>query len=110
MISPDSDLYRAHPDWCLHGGRPRPIAEARQQLILDLSRKDVQDYLIGALSDVLSNDLDRLREVGHEPQHDRATSAARSCPSGRTRAQHRYMLGLYRADGGDHLPLPQGAL
>ena len=37
MVSPDSDLYRAHPDWCLHvDGRAR--TEARQQLILDLQR------------------------------------------------------------------------
>ena len=52
MISPDSDLYRAHPDWCLHAaGRRR--TEARQQLILDMSRSDVQDYIIDAVSTVL---------------------------------------------------------
>ncbi len=52
MVSPDSDLYRAHPDWCLHvEGRAR--SEARQQLILDLSRREVQDYIIEAVSAVL---------------------------------------------------------
>ena len=37
-ISPDSDLYRAHPDWCMHVRRAARALEARQQLILDLSR------------------------------------------------------------------------
>jgi alpha-galactosidase len=40
MVSPDSDLYRAHPDWCLHiEGRRRTTA--RNQLVLDMSRGDV---------------------------------------------------------------------
>ena len=55
MINPDSDLYRAHPDWCLHlDGRARPTA--RNQLVLDLAREEVVDYLfgrIGALLDAL---------------------------------------------------------
>ena len=52
MISPDSDLYRAHPDWCLHvDGRTRTLE--RNQLILDLSRKEVQDYVIDAICNVL---------------------------------------------------------
>ena len=52
MISPDSDLYRAHPEWCLHvDGRDR--TEARQQLILDYCRPEVQDYIIEAVSSVL---------------------------------------------------------
>ena len=52
MISPDSDLYRAHPDWCLHAeGRER--VQSRHQLILDMSREEVQDYVIEAVSKVL---------------------------------------------------------
>jgi alpha-galactosidase len=44
MVSPDSDLYRQHPDWCLHKeGRPRPTM--RGQLALDMARDDVRDYL-----------------------------------------------------------------
>ena len=40
MISPDSDLYRAHPDWCLHvPGRDR-TRSSRNQLVLDLSRQE----------------------------------------------------------------------
>ncbi|MFM7348700.1 MAG: alpha-galactosidase [Erythrobacter sp.] len=44
MVSPDSDLYRAHPDWCLHvPERERPTM--RGQLVLDLTRAEVRDHL-----------------------------------------------------------------
>lgn len=94
MISPDSDLYRAHPDWCLHvDGRAR--TEARQQLILDLSRKDVQDYLIGALSDVLSNaSIDYVKWDMNRNMTEYFSGA--QLPERQNETQHRYMLGLYR--------------
>jgi alpha-galactosidase len=94
MVSPDSELYRAHPDWCLHvPGRNR--TEGRNQLILDLSRKEVCDYIINTVSSVLRSapisyvkwDMNRhMTEIGSEtlpPQRQRETA-------------HRYMLGLYR--------------
>lgn len=52
MVSPDSDLYRAHPDWCLHdasGDRPTE----RNQLVLDLGLADVRSYIIDALDALL---------------------------------------------------------
>jgi alpha-galactosidase len=52
MINPDSDLYRAHPDWALHlPGRAQPTA--RNQLVLDMRRSDVREYLFGALDALL---------------------------------------------------------
>ncbi|MDP3551394.1 MAG: alpha-galactosidase [Novosphingobium sp.] len=52
MINPDSDLYRAHPDWALASdGRVRPTA--RNQLVLDMRRADVRDYLFGCLDALL---------------------------------------------------------
>jgi len=52
MVSPDSDLYRRHPDWCLHaGGAARPTM--RGQLVLDLRREAVQDYLFARLDALL---------------------------------------------------------
>ncbi|MBR3955077.1 MAG: alpha-galactosidase [Clostridia bacterium] len=54
MISPDSDLYRAHPDWCIHvAGRERSIG--RQQYVIDFSRKDVRDAIYKQMYDVLSS-------------------------------------------------------
>jgi alpha-galactosidase len=51
MVNPDSDLYRAHPDWALALPGDRPTA--RNQLVLDLRREDVRDYLFGALDTLL---------------------------------------------------------
>lgn len=48
MVNPDSDLYRAHPDWVLNfPGRPR--SELRNQLVLNLAREDVSDFVFNAL-------------------------------------------------------------
>ncbi|MFZ1742313.1 MAG: alpha-galactosidase, partial [Pontixanthobacter sp.] len=48
MVNPDSDLYRAHPDWLLAlKGREQPTA--RHQLVLDMRRADVRDYLFDCL-------------------------------------------------------------
>jgi alpha-galactosidase len=53
MVNPDSELYRAHPDWILSaGGRVPPLQ--RHQLVLDLSRPEVADYLFDQISALLS--------------------------------------------------------
>jgi alpha-galactosidase len=53
MVNPDSELYREHPDWVFHfPGRTR--TEGRNQLILNLARRDVQDHLIEVLDRLLS--------------------------------------------------------
>lgn len=54
MVSPDSDLYRTNPDWCLHVPN-RPRSTRRNQLILDMCNPDVQDYVIAAVSCVLES-------------------------------------------------------
>ena len=54
MISPDSDLFRAHPDWCVHvPGRTPSVA--RQQYVLDVSRADVQENIFAQMCAVLKN-------------------------------------------------------
>jgi alpha-galactosidase len=53
MVNPNSDLYRKHPDWVLNfPGRPR--MEERNQLVLNLARQDVRDYVYGFLDKLLS--------------------------------------------------------
>jgi alpha-galactosidase len=61
MVNPDSDLYRKHPDWVLNfPGRPR--SEQRNQLVLNLARPDVRDYVFGFLDKLLSeNDIAFLK-------------------------------------------------
>ena len=52
MVNPDSELYRAHPDW-VQSFAGIPTVLARHQLVLDLSRRDVQAYLLAAISELL---------------------------------------------------------
>ena len=94
MVSPDSELYRSHPDWCIHiNGRKR--SQWRHQLCLDLSRTEVQDYLIDSLSRVLSGaniayvKWDCNRRIS-EPGSDGLP------PERQDELLHRYVLGLYR--------------
>ncbi|WP_405905551.1 alpha-galactosidase [Streptomyces sp. NBC_00828] len=54
MVNPDSELYRAHPDWVqFQQGRTR--TEYRNQLVLNLARPDVQEYLWEQLDGLLSS-------------------------------------------------------
>ena len=61
MVNPDSDLYRQHPGWVLNfPGRPR--TEARNQLVLNLARTDVRDYVLGFLDKLVTeNDIAFLK-------------------------------------------------
>ena len=52
MVNPDSDLYRAHPDWIL-STPPAPLILSRNQLVLDLTRTEVQDYLFNCIDALL---------------------------------------------------------
>ncbi|MDD6051618.1 MAG: alpha-galactosidase [Clostridiales bacterium] len=94
MVSPDSDLYRAHPDWCLHvEGRERTTA--RNQLILDVSRKEVQDYIIESVSSVLRSAP--ISYVKWDMNRNMMEGFSAALPAAqRMETQHRYMLGLYR--------------
>jgi alpha-galactosidase len=61
MVNPDSDLYRKHPDWVLNfTGRPR--TEGRNQLVLNLARPDVREYVSQVLDKLLNeNDIAFLK-------------------------------------------------
>src|SRR6266702_1478683 len=61
MVNPDSDLYRKHPDWVLNfTGRPR--SEGRNQLMLNLARPDVREYVYQFLDKLLNeNDIAFLK-------------------------------------------------
>jgi alpha-galactosidase len=48
MVNANSDLYRAHPDWVIHF-KDRPRSELRNQMVLNLARNDVKEYIFGVL-------------------------------------------------------------
>ena len=52
-VSPDSDLYRAHPDWALTDDFP--LALGRHQLLLDLTKAEVRDYIVDSVSGILDS-------------------------------------------------------
>lgn len=94
MVSPDSDLYRAHPDWAIHVDGRTPI-EGRNQLILDLSREDVQDYIYHAVADVLAaNGIDYVKWDMNRNMTN--IGSALLPPERQKELPHRYILGLYR--------------
>ena len=93
MVNPVSNLFEAHPEWILHiNGRKQ--SPSRYQYTLDLTNKEVCDYIIGAVSRVLKSanieyvkwDMNRyMSEVGSEflPKEKQGE------------VMHRYILGLY---------------
>lgn len=54
MISEDSDLYREHPEWALQIPERKPM-RGRYQLVLDMSRQDVRDYLYEVIGNILKS-------------------------------------------------------
>lgn len=74
MVNPDSDLFRAHPDWTYHYPH-RKANELRNQLVLNMTRQDVQEYIYNLLDTLLTEnnikyfkwDMNRaLSETGAE--------------------------------------------
>ena len=53
MVNADSDLYRQHPDWAIHFP-DRPRSELRNQMVLNLARNDVKEYIFGFLDKLAS--------------------------------------------------------
>ncbi len=94
MISPNSDLYEKHPDWCLHTqGRGR--SEGRHQLTLDLSRDDVVEYIITFLTNTLKSA--NIEYVKWDMNRTMTCAGSAFLSADRQpEIFHRYMLGLYK--------------
>lgn len=94
MVSEDSDLYRAHPEWAMQIPG-RHAVRSRNQMALDMSRKEVQDYLIKSVNAILDDaniyymkwDINRsLADIWSNVLS----------PERQGEVYHRYILGLYR--------------
>jgi len=98
MVSPDSDLYRAHPDWAIAIPGREP-ALGRHQLLLDFSREDVQDYIIKVVCDVL--DSANIEYVKWDFNRVLTDVYSKLLPENRQgEVFHRFVLGLYRVMDG----------
>ena len=94
MVNEDSDLYRAHPDWALTLPGRQP-AMGRNQLVLDLSRDDVVDYLTERLCSILSEH--HIEYVKWDMNRNISDAYSRLLPAERQgEIFHRYILGVYK--------------
>jgi len=94
MISPKSDLYEKHPDWAIHIDGREPVQQ-RQQLTLDMSREDVQDYVYECVASHLREDgIDYVKWDMN--RHFSNIGSALLPADQQKELPHRYMLGLYR--------------
>lgn len=94
MVNVDSELYQAHPDWAMDiPGKNH--SEGRNQRLLDLSRAEVQDYIIGQMSDLFSSA--NIAYVKWDMNRIVTDYYSKALPSERQgEVAHRYVLGLYR--------------
>lgn len=93
MVNEDSDLYRAHPDWALKDPDREPMM-SRNQLVLDMSRADVVDYLYDSIGKILDSaniayiKWDFNRSVANVYSHLLS-------PEYQGEVAHRFVLGAY---------------
>ena len=93
MVSEDSDLYRTHPDWVLQipGREPN---RSRNQLVLDLSRKEVREYMKKFIDDTLScANISYVKWDMNRSVDNVYSTADLTLSQGAIR--HKYVLGLY---------------
>ncbi len=93
MVNEDSDLYRAHPDWALREPYRDPEM-SRDQLPLDMSRKDVRDYLYDSIKTLL--DSADIKYVKWDINRGLDNVFSGLLPADRQgETAHKYVLGLY---------------
>lgn len=94
MISPDSALYRAHPDWAIQVP-DRVAGLARNQYVLDFSRDEVVEHIYGMMSAVLrSANIEYVKWDMNRPMADLGSATLPADQQGEL--SHRYMLGVYK--------------
>ncbi len=98
MVSEDSDLFRKHPDWVMEIPG-RHAVRSRNQLVLDVGRKEVQDYLIKSINRIL--DSANIYYVKWDINRAITDLWSNTLPAEHQgEVSHRYVLGLYRVMDG----------
>ena len=93
MISPDSDLYRAHPDWAIQISG-REATQSRNQYVLDLSRPEVRDYAYECVASILRSA--NIAYVKWDMNRQLSDLGSSYLPKERQQELfHRYVLGVY---------------
>lgn len=93
MISRDSELYRVHPDWCIHAEGFEAV-EGRNQLVLDMSRKEICDAMYEQVAAILKEyDISYVKWDMNRHITDNGSPAL--SPECQGEHAHRYILGVY---------------
>ena len=93
MISPESELYKKHPDWAIAVNGREPV-RLRNQYVLDLSRRDVLDYVYEAVASILrSANIEYVKWDMNRQLTDLGSTTLGSKRMGEL--SHRYVLGVY---------------
>ena len=93
MISEDSELYKKHPDWCIHEDGRKPV-EGRNQLILDLTRPEVVDGAYEIMANLLTKyDIAYVKWDMNRNLTDRGSAWLGKERQGEF--AHRFILGVY---------------
>lgn len=94
MVNENSNLYRAHPDWAFSAPNRHPMM-GRNQLVLDFSRQDVQDYIYDAIAKLLAEN--NIEYVKWDMNRSLADVYSYQMPRERQgEVSHRYVLGVYK--------------
>ena len=93
MINEDSDLFRAHPDYAI-GAPNRARCYTRNQYMLDLTRKDVRDYIVASVNSILKTHNIEYVKWDHNRNLTEGFSFGRDAERQQEFA-HRYALGVY---------------
>ncbi|MGB8452064.1 MAG: alpha-galactosidase [Anaerocolumna sp.] len=93
MVNEDSDLYRKHPDWCLQIPG-RPMTRCRYQIVLDLTREDVRNYIYDSISAILTTANVEYIKWDFNRSIAEAWSALKD-ENHQGQVFHDYILGLY---------------
>ncbi len=93
MISPDSELYKAHPDWAIQV-QGRELSMSREQYVLDYSNKEVRDHIYGMMKKIL--DSANIEYIKWDMNRQLTEVGSTTLPKNRQRELwHRYVLGVY---------------
>ncbi|MBR2751917.1 MAG: alpha-galactosidase [Clostridiales bacterium] len=93
MVSPDSELYRTHPDWAIAVPGREP-SRSRNQLVLDVSREEVRDHIFNSMYKVLtSTKISYVKWDMNRHLTDLYSAGLPDCRQGEL--LHRFVLGVY---------------
>ncbi len=95
MVSPDSDLYRSHPDWIICVSDRTPT-QGRNQYVLDFTNNEVVDTVYEMIAKVIreSGDISYIKWDWNRPLTE--IGSLQLPPQKQQEVAHRYVLGLYR--------------